>query len=390
MPTDRNDVIRGPFNGRVVDALGGDDLLYWGPADGNATLRGGDRLESYDPNPYNAGNPGGDRLYLTGTQGMNVRLLTTESGTATTGGRTVTFSGIERLHGSDGNDTISAAGATTAPAHDRTAQHGVSIYGGAGHDRITGSAIADVLDGGSGNDTIWAGAGDDFIQSSTGNDLIYGQAGNENIRWGLGNNVAAGNDTIYGGEAGEGIGDLINIWGVNGDFRTGVRVTFDGAESGTATSTMGGVTSTLRFFEFENAWSHEGNDVVSAASASIGASRQGIHFNTRWGNDILHGSSGNDTLEGGAGSDTITGGRGNDLISANADYYNLRAPGDDVRDTLVFARGDGADTVLGFDTGVDVLQLGGRSYRATEVAGGTLLDLGNGDRILLSDVFDFI
>ena len=48
MPTDRNDVIRGPFNGRVVDALGGDDLLYWGPADGNATLRGGDRLESYD------------------------------------------------------------------------------------------------------------------------------------------------------------------------------------------------------------------------------------------------------------------------------------------------------------------------------------------------------
>ena len=53
---------------------------------------------------------------------------------------------------------------------------------------------------------------------------------------------------------------------------------------------------------------------VSAASASIGASRQGIHFNTRWGNDILHGSSGNDTLEGGAGSDTITGGRGNDLI----------------------------------------------------------------------------
>ena len=61
-----------------------------------------------------------------------------------------------------------------------------------------------------------------------------------------------------------------------------------------------------------------------------------------------------------------------------------------MRDTLVFARGDGADTVLGFDTGVDVLQLGGRSYRATEVAGGTLLDLGNGDRILLSDVFDFI
>lgn len=389
MPTNQNDVIRGPYRA-AVDALAGDDLLYWTHTSGNATLRGGSTGEHYDTNPYNAGNPGGDRLYLTGTQGMNVKLLTTESGTATVAGRTLSFSGIERVHGSDGNDTISAAGAKLAAAHDGTPTHGVSFYGGGGHDVLTGSAYADVLDGGTGNDTIRAGSGDDFVQSSTGNDVIYGDAGNENIRWGLGNNVAAGNDTIYGGETGEGIGDLINIWGVNGDFRTGVRVGFDTAESGHATSTMGGVTSTLRFYEFENAWSHEGNDFVSAASANVALNARGIHFNTRWGNDVLMGSNGSDTLEGGAGSDTITGGRGNDLISANADYYNMRAPGDDVRDTLVFARGDGADTVLGFDTGIDVLQLGGRSYHATEVAGGTLLDLGGGDRILLSDVFDFI
>ena len=63
MPTNQNDVIRGPYRA-AVDALAGDDLLYWTHTSGNATLRGGSTGEHYDTNPYNAGNPGGDRLYL--------------------------------------------------------------------------------------------------------------------------------------------------------------------------------------------------------------------------------------------------------------------------------------------------------------------------------------
>lgn len=390
MPTESSDVISGPFQGRTIRALGGDDRIYWGRADGSATVIGGDGGERYDDNPYNTGNPGGDRLYITGAQGVTIRFQSTEDGTATIGGQTLRFFGIERLHGSAGNDVISASGAEVEAAHGSTPRHGVSVFAGGGHDSITGSGIADVLDGGAGNDTIRAGGGDDFVQSSAGNDLIYGGAGNENIRWGYGHDVAQGNDTIYGGSTGEGIGDLINIWVVNRDGTTGARVEFTSADSGRAVSTMGGVTSTLRFHDFENGWTHEANDVVTGAGAAIGSDMRGIRFNTRWGNDVLTGSRGEDTLEGGEGRDTITGGRGDDLISANGEYWNRNAPGDGHRDTLVFRRGDGADTVLGFDVGTDVLDTGGRRYTATERSGGTLLDFGNGDSVLLSNVFDFI
>ena len=389
MPTNGNDVIRGPYNGRSVNALGGDDSIYWGRGDGSTTVYGGSTGEHYDPDPY-WGNAGGDRLYITGSQGVTVRFTSSETGIATIGNQTLKFFGIERFHGTSGNDVIDATNARIEPAHGSTPVHGITVYAGAGHDRITGTRIADFIDGGAGNDTIHAGGGDDVVQSSTGNDLIYGGAGNENIRWGLGDNVAPGNDTIYGGEGGEGIGDLINMWDVNADWTTGARVNFTSAESGIATTTMGGRTSTLHFYQFENCWTHRANDTISGANATIGGNMQGIRINTRWGNDVIVGSRGNDTIEGGEGRDTITGGRGNDLISANTEWYNRNAPGDGHVDTLIFRAGDGADTVLGFDTGIDILNLGGRSYTATENGQGTLLNLGHGDTILLSNVFDFI
>ena len=104
---------------------------------------------------------------------------------------------------------------------------------------------------------------------------------------------------------------------------------------------------------------------------------------------MLIGSAGRDTLEGGEGRDTITGGRGNDLISTNGDFYNMSAPGDGDADTLIFRAGHGADTVLGFDVGIDRLDLGGRHYSVSENGQGTLLNFGGGDTILLSHVFDF-
>lgn len=392
MPTHSDDVIRGLFNGGAISALGGNDHIHWSERDGSATLYAGDLNESYDPNPYNTGNPGGDRLYLSGTVGANIRFGTTENGTVLMGDQALNFFGVERLHGTEGNDTISASTALMNPYHGNTPEHGISIYAGAGADLITGSKADDVLDGGMGHDTISGGAGNDFIQSSTGNDRIQGGDGNENIRWGLGDNVAPGNDTIYGGNTQEDNGDLINIWSVDGgqEDGRGAQVTFINARGGFATSTMGDVTSKLIFRGFENGWTHQGQDTVTGANALIEADGRGIRFNTRWGDDVIVGSQGNDTLEGGEDRDTITGGRGDDLISANGEYYNSYAPGDGDADTLIFRRGDGHDTVLGFDVGVDVLQLDGRWYSAQETHNGTLLDLGNGDTVLLSNVFDFI
>lgn len=254
-----------------------------------------------------------------------------------------------------------------------------------------------MIDGGAGNDTIRAGAGNDFIQSSTGDDLIYGGAGDENIRWGIGDAHwhDPGNDTIYGGEG----HDLINVWVKDGDFNGADHVA-GGSVTITATRQWGdfqgvatvgtdenGGVATLRFQGFEQGWTHEGDDTVSGANAKV-TGNIGFQWNTRWGDDRLTGSAGNDTLEGGEGRDTIEGGRGDDLISANGEFYNLRTPGDGDADVIVFNRGDGHDTVLGFDVGIDVIETD-MTYQASRVSGGTLLTFESGDSILLSNVFDF-
>lgn len=372
----------------------GDQNFGWSPTLKNATYHGGDLGEAYDPNPY-MDRTGGDSLFVEYDAGAVVRFTNTENGTVQVGNTRLTFTGMERLHLGDGNDIVSAGNAALAPAHGSTPTHGLTVYAGGGNDRISGTRYDDIIDGGSGNDSIYAGAGNDFIQSSTGNDLIYGGDGDDNIRWGQGNfNEVVGNDTIFGG----GGNDLINIWIKDGytENGTGVRVNInkvfeDGAMRGTAITDLGGERSTLRFQGFEQGWTHEGKDVVSGAHAIIEGT-EGMQFNTRWGDDVLTGTRGDDVLEGGNGRDTITGGAGNDLISANQDYYRgADAQGDGDVDILIFKRGHGQDTVIGFDVGIDILRIENRNtYTATQTEDGTLLTSTHGDSILMAGIDDFV
>ncbi|MDN8790532.1 hypothetical protein Q0L87_13465, partial [Staphylococcus aureus] len=78
-----------------------------------------------------------------------------------------------------------------------------------------------------------------------------------------------GNDTIYGGERDEQGGDLLNIWVKDWDGN-GVAVNFITNESGTAVTTIGGGQSTLRFYQFENFFTHEGRDTINAYNATPG------------------------------------------------------------------------------------------------------------------------
>ncbi|SMO65913.1 calcium-binding protein [Paracoccus laeviglucosivorans] len=391
MPTHNNDVLRATEARQTIHAGGGDDEFYWNPAIGSVTFHGGDTNERYDANPY-MDRTGGDRLFIESKIGVNLRFDTTEDGIARQGANVLKFTGVERLHLGSGDDTINGARAHLAPAHDGTPTHGLTVYAGDGNDVIIGTAFDDFIDGGSGNDTIRAGDGHDFIQSSTGDDLIYGGDGSDNIRWGQGNfDEVVGNDTIYGG-AGQ---DLMNVW-IKGGYENspGVAVKINwvaegGSFAGTSQTDFGGARSTLQYYGMEQLWTHEGRDTIDGSGAVIGRGGAGFQANARWGDDVVLGSRGNDTLEGGEGRDTINGGRGDDLISANGDFFNMRAPGDGDRDTLIFRAGDGHDTVLGFDTRIDVLDLGGRHYTATENAHGTLLTIGS-DTILLSNVFDLI
>lgn len=391
--TDKDDILRGTEQSEVIEGLNGADSFHWSSGKGDDTYHGGTGGEKFDPDPYAPGNPGGDRLSLDWTEAARITFSATDAGRVEIGANQLTFTGIERVFGTDGDDNVRGAGAKLNTPTDGIPAHGLSIFTRGGADRIEGSRFDDIIDAGAGRDTIDAGDGNDFVHSSTGDDVIDGGGGKENIRWGNGDvNHNPGNDTITGGDG----WDLINIWIKEGDINPqnedtgipGASVTVEsidasGSFAGVAHSGIGGKAN-LRFSSFELGWTHAGNDIFTAAQASGTVNGPGVNFNTRWGHDRITGSRGRDTLDGSIGQDTVESGPGDDEI-----WIGDGKAGDGDVDVVIFRDGDGHDTVYGFDPGIDVLDLGGRSYRATEVLNGTLLTLTNGETILLHGVFDF-
>lgn len=353
---------------RVVGGPGA-DTLYWDQDSRSSgvvsTYIGGDWNDFYDSNIY-GDLSGGDRLVLgrtAGGGGFNVVFTDSESGWATDANTNrVNFSGIERLRTGSGNDSIDGTNAIILPARDTggwagadnaVPEHGLTIVAGAGNDTVRGSNGIDVIDGGNGNDQLYGGGGTDLMMASSGNNWVHGGAGDDNIRWGNNGGTAPiydiGDDTLIGGSG----SDLLNLWAKGeGENSIGTYVVLTGSGSGYATFERDNGRATFR--EFEQFWTHEGRDTVTAADADIALNGRGIMFNTRWGDDILFGSRGRDTLEGGDGADTINGGPGNDLISMFESFYvadgGSVAP-DEHRDVLIVEDGAGIDRVRAFKVG---------------------------------------
>ncbi|MBD3885077.1 alkaline phosphatase [Phormidium tenue FACHB-886] len=88
------------------------------------------------------------------------------------------------------------------------------------------------------------------------------------------------------------------------------------------------------------------------------------------GTDQLQGNDGNDRLLGGAGDDTLLGGEGDDLLNGGAG--NDTHSGGNGKDAFVVATGQGTETIVAFEDGVDVLQLAeGLTFEQLTVAQGT-------------------
>ena len=82
--------------------------------------------------------------------------------------------------------------------------------------------------------------------------------------------------------------------------------------------------------------------------------------------DLLDGGAGNDNLSGGENEDTLLGGEGNDsLFGGNSNDTLEGGLGNDTLsgaggfDTYVLNPGEGTDTVISFEDGIDVFKLGG-------------------------------
>ncbi|WP_425995617.1 M10 family metallopeptidase C-terminal domain-containing protein [Caulobacter sp. DWR1-3-2b1] len=185
-----------------------------------------------------------------------------------------------------------------------------------------------------------------------GHDFVIGNAAANRL---LGN---GGQDTLWGGEGDdiiEGAADFDQINGNQGD---------DTAHGG------------------------EGDDWV------VGGKDQDLLYGDA-GFDVVYGNLGNDTCNGGEGADWVRGGQGDDVIDGGAG--NDWMAGDRGADTVTggagadkfyFFSGAGIDRVTDFSSaGGDRVQLDkGQAYALSYTADGAVIDLGNGDQMVLVGV----
>ncbi|MGR3794718.1 Hint domain-containing protein [Vannielia sp. SX4] len=397
----------------IIEAGAGDDTIYAGAGDDEVYGEAGDDTvmleDGFGADTITGGETGetnGDTVNASLVSGdQTVVFSGAEAGTLTDGTDTASFSEIENVVTGAGNDTVTGdAGEQTVftGAGDDSIALGTgadTIFAGAGDDLITlgeafgndqitggegGETAGDLLDAGgmtsgvnvtfSGDESgtvtqggntasfseierVVTGSGGDSVNATaaTGGVNVATGAGDDNIALGSGDDTLAagtgndfvsvfdgfGNDSLLGGEGGESlvfggllVGDVLLANGVTSD----VTLTFSGPEAGTISDG----TDTLSFAEFE--------------SITLGS-----------GNDTVTGSAGADLFDTGAGTDTVNAGAGDDTygLGTTGDF----ATPDGAADTIIFADGDGEDTVYFFDaptangdgtyTGIDQIDVSG-------------------------------
>ena len=349
-----NDLISGGSGSETVDGgTGNDTIVSSGGAD--SLMGGADRdvfdiASGFGADTIQGGETGDDFDIIDASDVTNPVIVTytgNEAGTLDDGTDTATFSEIESLILTSGNDTLDASADSV----------GVNVIAGAGNDTLLGGSGNDSILGGTGQDTLAGGAGNDTLSGGDDQDTFLITDG-------------FGSDVIIGGEGGTD-SDLIDLSGLSGP----VTVTYTGNEAGTITDG----TSTLTFSGIERLILTEFDDVVDARLDGAG-----VDIDARGGADSIHGGSGNDTIDGGLGADTIDGSAGSDILTGSAGNDSLvGGSGADVLsggaggDTLSVGSGDTAtggdgDDLFALDPaqgGGPVSVIGGES---AETAGDTL------------------
>lgn len=223
---------------------------------------------------------------------------------------------IENVIGSDDADTIDLSNfgeGVTIDLDINTPQPGPASQDG--EIRVDGEVVAEVDD----FENVIGTSGDDLILGNNEFNVLEGGAGNDAIH------SFGGADIIDGGE---GIDTAL--------FTAGGGVTLDLDEDGNGVATIGETLSDT-VFNFENI-----NGSNNAGSPNGGAD----NLSGNSGANVLNGQVGDDTLNGEGGDDTLIGGLGNDVLI-----------GGEGADTFIFREGDGEDTLVGFEAGVDTIEL---------------------------------
>ena len=234
--------------------------------------------------------------------------------------------GADKLDGGRGVDTIDYSSSAAVSVNLAT---NLNTGGDSLGDKLTdienviGSAFNDVITGNVANNSLTGGLGLDSLSGGAGNDTLFGGDSNDTLLGGLGPDLLSGddgNDSIDGGNGNDTI-----IGGVGNDIIT-AGLGFDSIDGGDGDDFINGG------FNGDTIFGGIGNDFIGGGN----------------GKDVIDGGIGNDTLRGGFGPDTITGGIGVDH------FQFLHALDGTVN----------VDTLIDFQSGVDIMELSASIYTA--------------------------
>jgi RTX calcium-binding nonapeptide repeat (4 copies) len=178
----------------------------------------------------------------------------------------------------------------------------------------------------------------------------------------------------------------------NGDTYDGHLGTETGLVSG-----MAGDDTMIGGAGFDNFQGNQGNDSLSGGAGDdivVGGKDNDVQSGGD-GDDVVWGNLGNDTLDGGNGADQVRGGQGDDSITGGAgnDYIsgdrgNDTESGGPGADLFHGSQDAGIDKVLDFNqTEGDRVELDpGTTYTLSQVGADTVIDMGNGNQMILVGV----
>ena len=276
-----NDLIIGSNANNVLIGNGGNDEIYG--------LGGDDFIATHDGgSSWVYGGEGNDLLdYGSLTHlGIKVSAGSGGSGTVTKKGNYVdTYSGIEAIGGSLGNDTF------------------------------TGSASDDIFHGNDGNDSFKTGAGNDLITTGRGWDTVDAGDGHDTIVLGRTSGNGRESKTLDGGSGDdvvyyENAAVTPNV-GIDADLSNIAKqwVQFDRKWNGSLGAGVDSLTN------IEGLGGTRANDRIIGSEAG----------NRLWGlggDDFIDGLAGDDFISTGTGQDTVRGGAGNDTIVVERTQLN--------------------------------------------------------------------
>ena len=263
------------------------------------------------------------------------------------------------------------------------------------NDNLAGDNV-DVIEAGEGNDTVYAGLGsdtvigengDDSIFGEAGDDTLYGDGGADTIEGGIGNDFIVGGsgaDSLYGQDGADRFNDGTGDDYVEGGADADTFFTQDGYGVDTI---VGGETGT----DNDTLTSYKTGDSVldltaggTAADPESGTLTAGVDVVNFTEIEQVNLGSGNDTVIGSDGADTFRTGDGADVVDAGTgdDFYGLGVA-DGAVDTVVFADGDGNDTVGSFEAPTD---LGGGTYSGNDQLDVSGLTDASGNPVNVDDV----